>query len=78
MRKIYDLSTDLKLFGIMLGLGKDEQQIHGNSYLRHKRILRMTKCLLYWYLYFTLSSSLTSGAYIDVFAISSVFFLYFW
>lgn len=43
MRKIYDLLTELKLFGIMFRLGKDEEQTHGNSYLGHIRIFRITK-----------------------------------
>ena len=42
-----------------MGLGKHEQQTHGKSYPGHKRIFRMTECLLYWYLCFTLNSSLT-------------------
>lgn len=44
--KKYRFLIELKLFGIILMLGKDEQQIHGKLYLGHTRTFRITKHLL--------------------------------
>lgn len=51
--------TDLKLFGIILMLRKDEQQTHDNLYLGHRRRARGPNTYFNGIYFFTLSSLLT-------------------
>lgn len=73
LRKKYNYLTDLKLFEIILMLGKDQQQTHGNSHLGHIRTFRILNICFIGIFFFTLSS-LSKHNYMDGFAIVSDFF----